>query len=138
MPASAPQQSAKNDPVGLQVAEFERRYPDFERARQSEMRMLKHDFVARWFSEHLIMGNKSMFDSMLQAMLTDKEHQLLETDAEFTKAWRIFVDLCWLRRQLARAGIILGAILLVMGIALFCFWALPRVAGPGDRPYQPY
>jgi len=125
--------SAQEDTVSFYVGEFQRRFGDFERARQEELRAMKHDFVARLFSDHIALGDKPTYDCMLQAILKDDERDRLETDPGFTKAWRIFVDLCWLKKRLTRAAMILGGIILVLVIVLLVFLALPYVAGPGAR-----
>jgi hypothetical protein len=121
---------SKPDTVNFYVGELQRRFVDFERARQEELRHMKHDFVARIFTDHVALGDKSTYDCMLQGILKDKERELLETDPRFTKAWRIFVDLCWLKKQMARFAIILGAIIFVMVVAVLVFVAMPYVAGP--------
>ena len=133
MTKSSDKVESKPDPVSFYVGEFQRRYHGFERARQAELRHMKHDFVARLFSDHVILGDKPSYDCMLQAILKDDEREKLETDPGFTKAWRIFVDLCWLKKRLARAAMILGGIILVLVIVVLVFLALPYVAGPGQR-----
>lgn len=121
------------DPVDVYVSEFQRRFHDFEAARQAELRHMKHDFVARLFGDHVVLGDKPTYDCMLQGMLKDNERDKLETDPRFTKAWRIFVDLCWLKKQLVRAALILGAIIFVLVAVVLAFFALPYVAGPNAK-----
>lgn len=125
--------AANTDIVNVYVSEFQRRFHDFERARQAELRHMKHDFVARLFGDHVALGDKVTYDCMLQGMLKDDERDKLETDPRFTKAWRIFVDLCWLKKQLARTALILGAIIFVLVAVVLVFVALPYVAGPNAR-----
>jgi hypothetical protein len=125
-----PKPSSKPDTVSFYVDEFQKRFVEFERGRQEELRMLKHDFVARLFNDHVVLGDKQTYDALLQGMLNEQEQERLETDPHFTQAWRIFVDLCWLKKQLIRTALILGGIVVVMGIILFCIFALPHVAGP--------
>lgn len=125
--------SGKPDTVSLYVGEFQRRFVEFERGRQREMRVMKHDFVARLFTDHIVLGDKQTYDGMLQGILNDQEHERLETDPRFTRAWRIFVDLCWLRKQFARAGLILGAVLIILTIVLFLIWAFPYLTAPEHR-----
>lgn len=124
---------SKPDTVSFYVGEFQRRFSDFEQARQEELRHLKHDFISRMFSDHIVLGNKTTYDCMLQGILKENERDRLETDPRFTKAWRIFVDLCWLKKQLARAAIVLGGIILVLMTVLLVFFALPYVAGPAKK-----
>jgi hypothetical protein len=94
---------------------------------------MKHDFVARLFGDHVVLGDKVSYDCMLQGMLKEDERDKLETDPGFTKAWRIFVDICWLKKQLARAALILGAIIFVLVAVVLVFFALPYVAGPNAK-----
>ena|ERR1043166_1715368 len=123
--------SAKPDTVSYYVGEFQSRFQDFEQARQDELRHLKHDFLARMFSDHIVLGDKARYDSMLQGILKENERDRLETDPRFTKAWRIFVDLCWLKKQLTRAAFVFGGIVLILVAVVLVFWSLPYVAGPG-------
>jgi len=124
---------SKSDSVDFYVSEFQRRFHDFEQARQAELRHMKHDFVARLFSDHVALGDKPTYDCMLQGMLNENERDKLETDPGFTKAWRIFVDLCWLKKQLVRAALMLGAIIFILVAVVLVFLALPYVAGPNAR-----
>jgi hypothetical protein len=129
-----PDKSAtKPDTVDSYVSEFQRRFRGFEQARQAELRHMKHDFVARMFSDHVALGDKPTYDCMLQGMLKDDERDKLETDPGFTKAWRIFVDLCWLKKQLTRSALIVGAIIFLLVAVVLVFFALPYVAGPNAR-----
>jgi hypothetical protein len=129
-----PDKSAgKPDTVDSYVSEFQRRFHDFERARQAELRHMKHDFLARLFGDHVALGDKVNYDCMLQGMLKDDERDKLETDPGFTKAWRIFVDLCWLKKQLARTALIVGAIIFLLVAVVLVFFALPYVAGPNAK-----
>lgn len=125
--------ASKPDSVDFYVSAFQRRFHDFEAARQAELRHMKHDFVARLFSDHVALGDKSTYDSMLQGMLKEDERDKLEIDPRFTKAWRIFVDLCWLKKQFVRATLLLGAIIFVLLAVVLVFFALPYVAGPNAK-----
>ncbi|HVM61855.1 MAG TPA: hypothetical protein VMV72_13415 [Verrucomicrobiae bacterium] len=119
--------------VDSYVAEFRRRFRDFEAARQAELRHMKHDFIARLFSDHVVLGDKPTYDGMLQGMLKDAERDKLETDPQFTRAWRIFVDLCWLKKRFARAALILGLLIFALAAALVLFFGLLYVARPNAR-----
>ena len=121
------------DAVSHYVEEFQRRFRDFERARQEELRHMRHDFIVRAIGDHILLGDKVSYDCMLQGMLKEEERERLEIDPQFTRAWRIFIDLCWLKRQLLRAALVIGGIILVLLAALLCFFALPYVAGPGHK-----
>ena len=133
MTGSPNNSSSKPDTVDFYVSEFQRRFHDFEEARQAELRHMKHDFVARLFSDHVALGDKSTYDCMMQGMLKEDERDKLEIDPGFTKAWRIFVDLCWLKKQLVRAALLLGAIIFVLVAVVLVFFALPYVAGPNVK-----
>jgi hypothetical protein len=119
---------SKPDMVNFYVGEFQRRFHGFEKARHEELRHMHHDFVARLFTDHIVIGDKTTYDCMLQGILKEDERELLETDPGFTKAWRIFVDLCWLKKQLARAALILGSIIVLLVTVVLAFFALPYVA----------
>lgn len=124
---------SKPDTVSLYVGEFQRRFHDFERSRQEELRHMKHDFLARMFSDHIVLGDKTSYDCMLQGILKENERDRLETDPRLTKAWRIFVDLCWLKKQFVRAVIVFGGIILILVAVALVFWSLPYVAGPNAK-----
>lgn len=126
----ADKSSKREEEVSLYIGTLQQRYPSFTRAHQDELRVMKHDWVARLFSEYVVFGEKNTYEGMLQGILTDAERQRLRTDPKFTRAWQIFVDLCWLKKQLMRGALILAGIILLFGLILFFFWALPRVAGP--------
>jgi hypothetical protein len=132
MNASAKSDS-QTDMVSLYVEEFQGRFHDFEVARQEELRHLRHDFIARMIGDYIVLGDKRSYDCMLQGMLKEDERERLETDPGFTKAWRIFVDLCWLKRQILRAGLVIGGIILALLIVVLCVFALPYVAGAPSR-----
>lgn len=121
------------DTVSLWVDEFQRRLHDFERARRDELRHLRQDFIGRLIGDHIILGDKSSYDGMLQGMLEENERDLLKTDPGFTRAWRIFVDLCWAKRQRLRAAMMLGGIVLILLFVALCVFALPYLAGPGGK-----
>jgi hypothetical protein len=65
--------------------------------------------------------------------LKEDERDLLKTDPGFTRAWRIFVDLCWAKRQRLRAAMMVGGIVLFLLFVALCIFALPYVAGPDGR-----
>ncbi len=120
----------QDETINLYVSEFQRRYPEFERYRRQEGSGFKEDFVSRMFTDRIVRGDKIRFDSLLQGMLTEEEHARLETDPRFTKAWRIFVDLCWIRRQVLRSILMIGGILLVFGLLIGGYFALPYFSAP--------
>src|ERR1017187_2082135 len=134
MTPSPGKSDSPTDAVSLHVEEFQRRFRDFEQARQEELRHMRHDFIVRMIGDHVLLGDKVSYDCMLQGMLKEDERERLETDPGFTRAWRIFIDLCWLKRQLLRAALVIGGIILVLLAALPGFFALPYVAGAG-HPY---
>lgn len=123
----------RDETVSLYIAEFQRRFPEFDRVRREDTGGVKEDFLSRVFNEHIVLGDKPTYDSVLQGMLTPEEHQRLETDPHFTKAWRIFVDLCWARRQVLRVVFLTGGVILAVVLAVALFFALPHLLGPGSR-----
>ena len=94
-----------------------------------------HDVVSRLFQERVVFGEKNSYEAMLQMMLTGEERERLQRDAKFTRALRIFVDVCWTKKQIKkRAAMILFAIVVAMQLVLLFFQALPHVArGPVQR-----
>lgn len=129
---SAPRRPTRDDKqVGVYVGQFRRRYAAFCRAHDDDLKEMSHDAMSRMFSEHIVHGRRSAFEQFLAGMLTEPERDRLNADPEFTLAWRIFVDLCWTKKQIKRAAIILVAIVLLMlGIVAFIL-SIPQVAkGP--------
>lgn len=120
----------KEDRVSALIADFQRRLPAFVRHHRRTPRDVKEDFITRWMSEHILLGSKIGFDGWLQGMLTDEEHARLDLDREFTQAWRIFVDLCWIRKQIQRALWVLVAVALLIGLIYGALALLPFVVGP--------
>ncbi len=119
------QTKQRDKTIDLYVSDFRRRYPAFERYRREHGSGFKEDFLSRMFTDRIMRGDKITYDALLQGMLTDEEHKRLETDPRFTKAWRIFVDLCWIRRQIVRTTLIIGGILLVFGLLIGGYFTLP-------------
>src|SRR5689334_20710890 len=100
----------RDEAVNLQIRDLQRRFPAFDHARRRDAGGLQQDPLSQFFTEHILLGDKLTYDCILRSMLTDEERARLETDPRFTKAWRIFVDLCWVRRQFTRAAIVAGGI----------------------------
>jgi len=133
MNAAPVKSDSQTDGVSLYMGEFQRRRHDFEQGRQEDLRHLRHDFIARMIADHIVLRDKSSYDCMLQGMLKEDERDLLKTDPGFTRAWRIFVDLCWAKRQRLRAAMMVGGIILFLLFVALCVFALPYVAGPAGR-----
>jgi hypothetical protein len=133
MNAAPVQSDSQADRVSLYMDEFQRRRHDFEQGRQEDLRHLRHDFIARIIADQIVLGDKPSYDCMLQGMLKEDERDLLKTDPGFTRAWRIFVDLCWAKRQRLRAAMMVGGIILFLLFVALCIFALPYVAGPAGR-----
>jgi len=131
---SNPARKNEDSTVSHYIGELQQRQPAFARAQEQEMRVMKHDVFARLFSEYVVFGEKSAFESMMRGILTDAERQRLQTDEKFTRAWQIFVDLCWLKKQLIRGALVLAGLLLAFGAVLFFVWALPHIATPASHP----
>lgn len=121
----------KDETVSTYINQLQRRYPEFRREHDAELKDMSHDVLARLFNEHIIFGNRNNYEALLQTMLTAEERERLQTDAQFTRAWRIFVDLCWTRKQIKRAALFLVVIVVLMVLVVLFFLALPHVAkGP--------
>ena len=119
-----------DETVNEYIRSFQRRYPAFDGDRRRDIGGIKQDALSRFFREYLALGDKVNFDAVLQGMLTDEEHARLETDPQFTKAWRIFVDLCWLKRQFRRTGFLVAGLLILAAAAFAVLVALPEAIGP--------
>ena len=130
-PAAGQRPARTDETVSVYVNDLRRRHAAFQRDQTAELKHMSHDALSRMVSEHIVVGQKSGFESHLQGILTAVERDRLHSDAEFTQAWQIFVDLCWIKKQLARAGMILAAIVVLMLVVLAVLWAIPKVAqGP--------
>ena len=117
--------------VSVYVNDLRRRYPGFRHEHTEELKQMSHDGLLRFFSEHLVSGERAGYDSFLQGMLSPEERDRLHRDEKFTQAWRIFVDLCWTKKQVTRAALIVGAIALLMIGVVAVIWSIPQVArGP--------
>jgi hypothetical protein len=122
-----------DETVSLYVNQFQQRLPMFDRMHDEEMRSVKQDFFSHLFRDYIVFGDKPTYDGLLRGMLSDEERERLQTDAEFTRAWHIFVDMCWLKKQFTRAALIVGLLVFtLLAIAVF-FWSIPHVAGPKNR-----
>jgi len=113
-------QRTRDEAISQHVIRLQERYPQFARARRTEMRLRGYDPLSRAISEHVWFGNREAYEKMLMEMLTDEERELLRHDPNFTEAWRVFMDLRWIRKHLERfilmavAGLL--AALLVAGL----------------------
>ena len=112
------------------INDLQRRYPSYTRSRVDD---IKHDAFSRLFSEYMFMGSRTNFEDRLQNILTNAERQQLSADPTFTRAWQIFVDICWLKRKFTRLAILLGVIVGVLAIVFLVFLAAPLVIGPKAR-----
>ena len=89
------------------------------------MRQIGLDVFTRSYHEYFALPSKTAFEVSLQVILEPDERDRLQIDPQFTQAWQIFLDLCWMRARAVRLGIILGATLaLGLLIALFSFSGL--------------
>jgi hypothetical protein len=130
----APERRARaDDPVSRYVADLQRRYPDFRREHAAELAQLGTDFASRVFQDYFLFGDRTSMESLLHVMLTPAERDRIQVDPEFTQAWHIFVDMCWMRKRFQRALIVLAVILGSFALVLFVYWALPYVAGPRGK-----
>src|ERR1041384_1022449 len=122
-----------DETVSLYVNQFQHRLPMFDRMQHEEMRAVKRDAVSRLFSDFIIFGDKSTYEGLLRGMLSDEERQRLQIDPKFTRAWHLFVDLCWLKKQLVRAVLVVGLVILALAAIAFFVRSIPHVAGPRNQ-----
>src|SRR6058998_2427442 len=108
-----------DETVSLYVNQFQHRWPTFDRLQHEEMRTMKQDVFSRLFSDYFVFGDKLTYEALLRGMLSDEEQQRLQIDVNFTRAWHIFVDMCWLKKQITRAVLVLGLVILVLGTTAF-------------------
>jgi hypothetical protein len=105
-----------NDAVGRYTQEFKQRWLQSRRQQQAE---LKQDFFTRITTEYLLPENREPFEIMLQGMLSPDERERIEKDPDIHRAWKIFVDYCWMKRQTTRGIILFSVIAVATGIGLF-------------------
>lgn len=118
-----------DETVSLYIGQFQRRHVAYQREHEEELQHTGHDFIARLMSEHMVFGERSAYESLLEGMLNNEERERLHRDQKFTEAWRIFVDMCWTKKQIKRMALILGGILFLIGAIIFVVLAIPQVAG---------
>ena len=107
-----------SDPVvDRYVAEFRRRHRQMEQTRNLELRQIGLDVFTRTYHEYFALPSKTAFEVLLQVILEPDERDRIQIDPQFTQAWQIFLDLCWIRARAVRLGIILGATV-VLGILI--------------------
>ena len=129
----APSAGPAVDPAAAHIAAWRRRLPAFERARRQSAGDVRQDPVTTWVRHHFMLGHRLSFDAALQDLLTPAEQQRLETDTPFTRAWRLFVDYCWVKKHLVRAGLVAVLVLIAAGVVAFLILGLPEAIGPGTR-----
>lgn len=125
-----PERRATDAVVSSYIRQWEQRLPQFKLDHEAELRETSTDAFGRFIHEHLLFRGKSVMDSALQSMLTPAERDLLHTDAQFTQAWQIFVDLCWLRKRMKMVGALVVIILLCFALLVLFIWSMPTVIGP--------
>lgn len=121
--------SSQDEAVNAHVENLLRRYPQFRREQDEELRQLGSDAMSRLFHEHFLLRTRTAYDAMLRSMLTGAELDRLETEPTFTQAWQLFVDFCWMRKRMRLFGMIFLVVLLVLGIMLFGLWAFTELIG---------
>jgi hypothetical protein len=118
--------------VNRYILDLERRLPSFLHDRRVQ-HGVRHDPLTSWYQETINIGERVRYDGYLQAMLTDEEHQKLGTDPDFTTAWRVFVDMCWMRKVMTRLMWIASAAVLFLVLCFGLIYALPLLMGPKSR-----
>ena len=90
--------SSHSDPVvDRYIAEFRRRHRQTEQTRNLELRQIGLDVFTRSYHEYFALPSKTAFEVSLQVILEPDERDRLQIDPQFTQAWQIFLDLCWMR-----------------------------------------
>ena len=108
--------TSHNDAVSRHTKDFKQRWRESRRQQQAELRQ---DFVTRIATEYLLSEDREPFEMMLQGMLDVSERERLNTDPDLARAWKIFVDYCWMKRQTTRGIILFGIIGVATAIGLF-------------------
>ena len=130
--AAAPAQPnpRPHDPVvDRYIFELRQRYRQFVRAQKLELRQIGLDIFTRIYHEYFALPNRSTFEVLLQAILEPDERDRLHIDPQFTQAWQIFVDLCWVHARAVRVGIVVTAVLFCLIIAGGILLAAPQLGG---------
>ena len=130
--APAPTQVAKHavDPVvDRYITEFQSRHRDFVRYRKAELRQIGLDAFTRVHHDYFSLPSKPAYDVLLQAILDPAERDRLLIDPQFTQAWQIFVDLCWMRARSVRTGIIVGTVVFCLTLAGIIIVLSPQFGG---------
>ena len=109
--------------ISRYVIRLQERYPQFARERRAEMRLRGYDPLTLAVSERVWFGSRDAYAKMLAEMLSEEERHLLRHDENFTEAWRVFMDLCWMRKQFERLLLLAGGILLVVLLLGGLAWA---------------
>jgi len=118
------------DPVvDRYILQFQQRHRRFLQDRKAELKEIGLDSFSQIYQEYFVFPSKQAYDAILQAILEPTERDLLQIDPQFTKAWNIFVDLCWLHKKTTRAGIVIFATVICLGIAVVIFWQSPQLGG---------
>ena len=115
-----------NDVVSRYTQDFKKRWRESRRQQQAELRQ---DFFTRIATEYLLSEDREPFEMMLQGMLSVPERERLNRDPDLSRAWKIFVDYCWMRRQTTRGIILFSIITVVTFVGLFVILRFTKVTG---------
>ena len=119
--------TSHSDAVSRHTKDFKQRWRESRRQQQAELRQ---DFVTRIATEYLLSEDREPFEMMLQGMLSVSERERLNTDPDIARAWKIFVDYCWMKRQTTRGIILFGIIAAITTVGLFVALHFMHITGP--------
>ena len=130
--AAAPAQTKPLPPdpaVDRYIAEFRRRHRQFVTDQKQELRQIGLDVFTRTYHEYFAIPRRPTYEVLLQVILEPEERDRLNIDPQFTKAWQIFIDLCWFRARAVRTGIVMTTVIFIVGTAGGILFASPQLGG---------
>ena len=129
---AAPAQTKPRPPdpaVDRYISEFRRRHREFVRNQKQELRQIGLDVFTRVYHEYFAIPSRPTYEVLLQVILEPDERDRLNMDPQFTQAWQIFIDLCWVRARAVRTGIVMTAVIFILGTAGGILFASPQIGG---------
>ena len=126
----APTKPPPPDPaVDRYIAEFRRRHRQFTQDQKRELRQIGLDVFTRIYHEYFAIPSRPTYEVLLQVILEPDERDRLNIDPQFTQAWQIFIDLCWVRARAVRSGIVITAVIFVLGAVGGILFTSPQLGG---------
>ena len=118
------------DPVvDRYILQLQQRHRQFLRDRKADLKEVGMDSFGRIYHDYFAFPSKPAYDALLQVILEPAERDRLQIDPQFTQAWHIFVDLCWVHKRATRAGILFGLVVFSLGFVGIIFWQSPQLGG---------